>query len=991
MPPDMPEEMKKHLYVLYDHAPDHHKCIPALRAIAAMGPEAVQAAPFLASALYAPDNASQSETVRTLIAIGRSLEDPTPVIESVSLGLFSGYGRHMRKCLDIISQLGGADVAPTVVSAMASGSRLRLPGTLAGEVMRYLGEALTDERAEVRRTALVALAACQGIPTPWITERLLRAMEDPDREVRMAAVRGLEVFCTPDRRGRISSPAPFRESMLQLLSDTDPYVRRIGVLLIANAEGEADRQMKAVIALVGDPEERVRNAVLASIGSGSGTEVVAALAKASQHPDPMTRASVVAALARTGHPDAVPAVEKLMKDTDPAVRESAITALADLKGEEVSERLAGMLNEAGQDPLILRRLLMILGEWKAYDLIGDIGRFIEHPDDSVARPAVDVAVHMGDDAQKSLVKAFLNADRMDLANYAGGVLRAHFKPTPERVAMLLPLVKHPDLLIRKNALAVLAQRKCLVSNTALVREALDDTKYYEEDRDAFRLVYAIEILRRNKDYSDLDRVASAAVESRSRRVHAAASALFSEAGARQRVAALYRKARERASERARERAQTAPRQHRPTEPPDRDVSGRQRMTRGSLLIPEMSPILAAAPAKGTLLVDVSSDYRNALAELGRLLADGATNAALQAIHNAVMTDSPILHPHWTEPRRYVSSIEAATAVLAKLPDPVLNDYRQEQQKAARASLSAAKARGDLPDLLDTGLRYACVPTGGDALNAYAWGIFDSGRCLEAATIWARLAADAQGTTAPGQMLMLKSALAYQLAGDLRRSEAVRVRLERSRPGFLQVAGRRQRPGDVLDAVAHSSNFASGSLPIAVNWRMAYGNAAANAVMPPAPVPTKVRWFTEPSTRMPRLNAALQRLGAENSTYGPYRVRPEVAAGRARLSMQAPNRPVTIAGLPASIHPLVLDDRVLVRDEQGVYARDVATGDAIWSLTNFPVHLTKGAGNLRNHYLPYAGDTGRYTLSTDGSLILAVGKLRRIDPASYGKFRGFGGR
>lgn len=493
MPDNMPEEIRQHLDVLYDHAPNNAKCVAALRAIAAMGPAAAPAVPYIASALERPSCPSNEEAAETLIRIGRAIPNPTAVIEPVIVAFGVG-GRHGRaRALRVLRALRARQAVPAIASAISdslrSGDDVRVFQELGG--MSYLMESLKGDSPEVRRMAVRVLPA---MGSDWAAQALVGALDDEDEKVRQFALQGLvEIRAGHRREIRVN----MADAMFDALKSPDSATRRFAVSLIAKSMGDPTRKIEGLIPLIADPDGAVQLEVVNSLGWIGGEEIVAALGKYTHHPSDITRAAVATALGRTKETATVPFLEELLTDNAALVRENAVQSLADLQGAKFAGRMAELL-DTDDDPLIMRRILQILGEWRSKEHLGDLTRFLEAGDESVRMAALDAAAGLGHAEQDTLLEALSNSSAK-VREYASRKLRGSFRPTPDAAKHLLSLTGHPDPKTRGHVFALLAHRDCKISNLEPVTNALDD-------RDAAVLASAISILDRHGDRTVLDKV-----------------------------------------------------------------------------------------------------------------------------------------------------------------------------------------------------------------------------------------------------------------------------------------------------------------------------------------------------------------------------------------------------------------------------------------------------------------------------------------------------
>jgi len=187
--------------------------------------------------------------------------------------------------------------------------------------------ALVDDAARVRLAGINYSADEEG---NWLVDPLLRlAAIDPEASVRAAAAEALGRFA---------------------------YLAEVGDL----PDGRATQIQRALLALVGRPEEpmAVRNNALASVGFFSTPEVTAAIRTA--HADPELRQSALRAMGRQCDPNWTETLLDETKRSTAALREEAARAIGEIEDTRGISRLLELL----EDPTLAVRLAAIwaLGE-----------------------------------------------------------------------------------------------------------------------------------------------------------------------------------------------------------------------------------------------------------------------------------------------------------------------------------------------------------------------------------------------------------------------------------------------------------------------------------------------------------------------------------------------------------------------------------------------------------------------------------------------------
>lgn len=251
----------------------------------------------------------------------------------------------------------------------------RLLGVLGGErAMGALGR-LLDAGDEVGRAAAAAL---------------LRIGPQSDRALRAALREGSSA------RRAVILPALSRSTaaadVMACLEDADPAVRALACEALARLG--ATGTVPKLFTLLGDPDERVRQATIAAIQSlGSGDTKRFALA-AAESEDSVVRRSALRIVSYFGFTEALPSfLSALHQDRDERLRDAAIAGLAFLEDPRALEALLAAAREnprrtrgaairaLGQtpteDPRVVAALLSALRDpdaWVRYYAVQAVGR-----------------------------------------------------------------------------------------------------------------------------------------------------------------------------------------------------------------------------------------------------------------------------------------------------------------------------------------------------------------------------------------------------------------------------------------------------------------------------------------------------------------------------------------------------------------------------------------------------------------------------------------
>ncbi len=210
-------------------------------------------------------------------------------------------------------------------------------------VIDPLIRAASHPSADVRRASVNALAS---VGDARVAGPLALAMDDPDPDVRLAALRGI-VRAEAD-------PAFLEPRIADLLRDLDPRVR-------------AEAALHA-----GDPGIEILEKMIGSVHVTEATvalrvappELIDAAMERCTAENPDIRAAALECLARvsTTRPLDVEQLDQILADPNPQVRRAAALLLANLDDDASHKKLASLLNDSSIDiQLTAERLLVSIG------------------------------------------------------------------------------------------------------------------------------------------------------------------------------------------------------------------------------------------------------------------------------------------------------------------------------------------------------------------------------------------------------------------------------------------------------------------------------------------------------------------------------------------------------------------------------------------------------------------------------------------------------
>lgn len=289
-------------------------------------------------------------------------------------------------------------------------------------------------------------------------------------------------------------------------------------------------------------------------------------------------------------------------------------------------------------------------------------------------------------------------------------------------------------------------------------------------------------------------------------------------------------------------------------------------------------------------------YSEAVAQLGSIL-EGPQDFFFQP--NRV--DQPGIH----------QSLKAeAQRLIGRMPARGLEIYRLQFGPEARRMLEAAVARADAKGLADVSRRFFHTEAGYEATLLLGMYYRDHGHPLAAALTLQRLRQTARDTAPFEPILSLTLANCWLLAGEPHRAEQTLLDWRRrAAEDTAMIAGRPvalfERDGEALAWLKQTAGMAA---PLvageARQWSMFRGNPARNASAPGDVPLLNLRWRI-PVSDEPAVDDVLTRL---------------------RQFYRDQDMPM----LPC-MHPLAVDDVVLMRTWRNLLAVDFVTGKRLWEV------------------------------------------------------------
>lgn len=301
----------------------------------------------------------------------------------------------------------------------------------------------------------------------------------------------------------------------------------------------------------------------------------------------------------------------------------------------------------------------------------------------------------------------------------------------------------------------------------------------------------------------------------------------------------------------------------------------------------------------------------------------------------------------------------ADRLLGSLDPPARAAYETLHGSEARNLLNSARAQGDARLLTQIVRRFFHTSAGGDAtiLLAYHW--LDHGGDELAATCWQRVLAE------PAHRQRLQPSQRAAAAWCLHRAgqnAAARILVEELGRQPLAIAGRTIQPQALIDDTIFSPQFVTGTR-VAVVGDSADRNAVHTGTAPALDHPLwKVSLAGNASAHLVDLVTAWE----------PYQKQNGLPIGAAHF-------------------PLVVGDRLVFRDYEGIRAVSLAGGESLWSYTTRssmsrdipappkPTAPVEGNPDPNNLMKSMVGNCLLGMLAADGRRIFAVDQVETDQP------------
>jgi HEAT repeat protein/beta-lactamase regulating signal transducer with metallopeptidase domain len=201
---------------------------------------------------------------------------------------------------------------------------------LAPAVLQALMEALKDTDAEVRKSAMQALARFRS---PAAFDAFVVGLKDHDPDVRQQAAFALSQLRDPRAT----------DALVGALKDENADVRQQAAFALSQLRTPA--AVPALTAALKDPDDDVREQALFALSQIRDPSSVPALMGALSDSKANVRQQAAFALSQLGDDRAIPALIGALKDKEPEVREQAAFALSQIGNESAIEPLTAAIKD----------------------------------------------------------------------------------------------------------------------------------------------------------------------------------------------------------------------------------------------------------------------------------------------------------------------------------------------------------------------------------------------------------------------------------------------------------------------------------------------------------------------------------------------------------------------------------------------------------------------------------------------------------------------
>ncbi|MCE9545405.1 MAG: HEAT repeat domain-containing protein [Planctomycetia bacterium] len=258
-----------------------------------------------------------------------------------------------------------------------------------------------------------AIAAAGQLIDPFDTPALVRALSDPNREVRKAAIIALARFNSVEPSNEV-------DALVKILNDRDVELRQLAAQSLMSFDTDTTWNTLSR-AMVGHPDTALRLRIAKQLAGHAHPAIVAAYDKLLTSADDGLRLLAVDGVANMPDPGAIALLERTLADLEPGVRRSAATALS--KRQEPAAEVALIAALKNHSDLLIRRIAMTrFAAIPSPQALPAIRVAIASQDDLLRRSAPQALVRLAGDDADALLLQMSHSQEANERDMAGALL-----------------------------------------------------------------------------------------------------------------------------------------------------------------------------------------------------------------------------------------------------------------------------------------------------------------------------------------------------------------------------------------------------------------------------------------------------------------------------------------------------------------------------------------------------------------------------------------
>ena len=400
----------------------------------------------------------------------------------------------------------------------------------------------------------------------------------------------------------------------------------------------------------------------------------------------------------------------------------------------------------------------------------------------------------------------------------------------------------------------------------------------------------------------------------------------------------------------------------------------------------------------TPLVPIDRDEADWIKEANKAIADKKYDRAIKILQALVEKKNA---GYFRISKTLFKSInQKASQMIGELPKKALEEYHLIYEPIAEAKYNKAMKTGDLGLLREILVLYANTSVAKKANIALADSYFDQGKLLSAVRSWLKLG---DFKTPEDAIRLVKIITALHLAGNQKLVKLYQKKLTAKFADQIAIlAGKQQKLTDYVKNIIKVKPFAKEqALTIGENFPGVGALSESFIKMEPLDAVLLPRWKYPNTGNNSNLYITDQMLAFGAMDYiENYSVKitgVSLDDGLVELSVANPqNRGSSGRGNvgrrkffpPAMVQPNVWNNLVIFRDDKGVVALNIKTGEVAWK-GELPMFKHNKIISNRYDYYGSQGskivDTGKYLITIGGGKVYAVGNFSKAESKNRHSF------